>query len=60
MENIDLKNNTIQTGTIMDAVSMSESNFHSKESMEAAIQNDQMKKFEVLAKNWKEAHTQRT
>lgn len=46
-----------QMGTIMDAVSMSESNYQNRETMDAAIQNDQMKKLEALAKAWKEAHT---
>ena len=46
-----------QMGTIMDAVSMSEANYQSRETMDAAIQNDQMKKLEALAKTWKEAHT---
>ena len=50
-------NNNIKTGTIMDAVSMSESNYQNRETMDAAIQNDQMKKLEALAKAWKEAHT---
>ena len=47
------------TGMIMDGVQMAESNYANKESMEAAITNDQMKKFEALAKAWKEAHTQK-
>lgn len=49
----------IETGMIMDATALSEQNYQSKESMEAAIQNDQMKKLEVLAQNWKAAHTQK-
>ncbi len=49
----------IETGMIMDSTALSEQNYHSKESMEAAIQNDQMKKLEVLAHNWKAAHTQK-
>lgn len=47
------------TGMIMDEVPMSEANNQSKEAMEAAISTDQMKKFEALAKAWKEAHTQK-
>lgn len=47
------------TGTIMDAVPMSEANNQSREAMEAAISSDQMKKFEAMAKAWKEAHTQK-
>jgi len=48
-----------ETGTIMDAVKMSEENNKKREAMEAAISNDQMKRFEALAKSWKEAHTQK-
>lgn len=47
------------TGMIMDEVPMSEANNQSREAMEAAISTDQMKKFEALAKAWKEAHTQK-
>ena len=47
------------TGMIMDEVPMSEANNKSRESMEAAISSDQMKKFEAMAKAWKEAHTQK-
>lgn len=47
------------TGMIMDEVPMSEANNQSREAMEAAISTDQMKKFEALAKVWKEAHTQK-
>lgn len=56
-------NPTIQevpkTGMIMDAVQMSESNEKSREAMEAAASADQMKRFEAMAKAWKEAHTQK-
>lgn len=48
-----------QTGMIMDAVQMSEENNEKREAMDAAISNDQMKKFEAMAKAWKEAHTQK-
>ena len=48
-----------ETGTIMDAVQMSEANNQQREAMEAAISNDQMKRFEAMAKAWKEAHTQK-
>ena len=47
------------TGMIMDEVPMSEANNQSREAMEAAISTDQMKKFEALAKAWKESHTQK-
>jgi len=48
-----------ETGTIMDAVQMSEENNKQREAMEAAISNDQMKRFEAMAKAWQEAHTQK-
>ena len=48
-----------ETGTIMDAVQMSEENNKQREAMEAAISNDQMKRFETMAKAWQEAHTQK-
>ena len=50
---------SMQTGMIMDATELSKQNEKSKESMEAAIQNEQIKKLEALAKTWKEAHTQK-
>lgn len=49
----------IETGMIMDASALSESTKEKKEAMEAAIENDQMKKLEVLAQTWKNAHTQK-
>lgn len=48
-----------EMGTIMDAVQMSEENNNKREAMEAAISNDQMKKFEAMAKAWQAAHTQK-
>ena len=48
-----------QTGMIMDAVKMSEENNQKRESMEAAISNDQLKRFQAMAKAWQEAHTQK-
>lgn len=48
-----------ETGTIMDAVQISEENNKQREAMEAAISNDQMKRFEAMAKSWQEAHTQK-
>ena len=47
------------TGMIMDEVPMSEAAVKSGEAMHAAISNDQIKKFEAMAKAWKEAHTQK-
>ena len=47
------------TGMIMDEVPMSEANNQSREAIEAAISTDQLKKFEAMAKAWKEAHTQK-
>ena len=47
------------TGMIMDEVPMSEAAVKSGEAMQAAISSDQMKKFEAMAKAWKEAHTQK-
>lgn len=44
---------------IMDATELSQQNYHSKESMDTAIQNDQMKRLETLAQAWKKAHTQK-
>lgn len=49
----------IETGMIMDATAFSESTKEKKEAMEAVIENDQMKKLEVLAQSWKAAHTQK-
>ena len=49
----------IQTGMIMDATELSQQNYQNKESMDTAIQNDQMKRLEVLAQAWKKAHTQK-
>ena len=49
----------MQTGMIMDATQLSEKNYQSKESMETAIQNNQMKQLEELAQAWKKAHTQK-
>lgn len=43
----------------MDATQLSEKNYQSKESMETAIQNNQMKQLEELAQAWKTAHTQK-
>jgi uncharacterized protein YecA (UPF0149 family) len=48
-----------KTGMIMDEVPMSEANNQSNEAMQAAISNNQMKKFEAMAKAWKDSHTQK-
>lgn len=52
-------NKKIDTGMIMDAVNMSEQNYANKDTMNAAIENDQLKKLEVLAKQYQLAHTQK-
>ena len=52
-------NKKVDTGMIMDALNMSEQNYASKDAMNAAIENDQMKKLEALAKTWQSAHTQK-
>jgi len=49
----------VNTGMIMDEVPMSEANNQNNEAMQAAISNNQMKKFEAMAKAWKDAHTQK-
>ncbi len=58
MENVNAKS-TPETGMIMDAVKVSEENNNKREAMEAAISNDQMKKFEAMAKAYQNAHTQK-
>lgn len=52
-------NKKVDTGMIMDAVNMSEQNYANKDTMNAAIENDQLKKLEVLAKQYQLAHTQK-
>lgn len=57
-----LKNNmnkNVNTGMIMDAVNMSEQNYANKDAMNTAIENDQLKKLEALAKQYQLAHTQK-
>jgi len=58
MENINVQSSQ-ETGMIMDAVQVSEENNNKREAMEAAISNDQMKKFEAMAKAYQNAHTQK-
>ena len=49
----------INTGMIMDAVSNTKDYADKNEAMQAAIDNDQMKKLQVLAQRYKDAHTQK-
>ena len=49
----------VNTGMIMDAVSNTKDYTEKNEAMEAAIDNDQMKKLQVLAQRYKDAHTQK-
>ena len=49
----------VNTGMIMDAVSNSKDYTEKNEAMEAAIDNDQIKKLQVLAQRYKDAHTQK-
>ena len=49
----------VNTGMIMDAVSNTKDYADKNEAMKAAIDNDQMKKLQVLAQRYKDAHTQK-
>ena len=49
----------INTGMIMDVVSNTKDYTEKNEAMEAAIDNDQLKKLQVLAQRYKDAHTQK-
>ena len=49
----------INTGMIMDAVSNTKDYADKNEAMQAAIDNDQMKKLQVLAQRYRDAHTQK-
>ena len=49
----------VNTGMIMDAVSNTKDYADKNEAMQAAIDNDQMKKLQVLAQRYKDAHTQK-
>ena len=51
--------NQIKTGMIMDAVNDNNDYQEKNEAMQAAIDNDQMKKLQVLAQRYKDAHTQK-
>lgn len=49
----------INTGMIMDAVNDTKDLASKNDAMQAAIDNDQMKKLQVLAQRYKDAHTQK-
>lgn len=49
----------MNTGMIMDAVSNTKDYADKNEAMQAAIDNDQMKKLQVLAQRYRDAHTQK-
>lgn len=49
----------INTGMIMDAVNLTKDAPEKNEAMQAAIDNDQIKKLEILAQQYKNAHTQK-
>lgn len=49
----------IKTGMIMDAVQNTTDIQEKNEAMQAAIDNDQIKKLQVLAQQYKNAHTQK-
>ena len=49
----------VNTGMIMDAVSNTKDYADKNEAMQAAIDNDQLKKLQVLAQRYKDAHTQK-
>ena len=51
--------NQINTGMIMDAVNNTSDMTEKNEAMQAAIDNDQTKKLQVLAQRYREAHTQK-
>jgi len=52
-------NKNINTGMIMDAINNTADMGEKNEAMQAAIDNDQMKKLQVLAQRYKDAHTQK-
>lgn len=54
-----MENPNINTGMIMDVVNNTPDMSEKNESMQAAIDNDQMKKLQVLAQRYKEAHAQK-
>ena len=49
----------VNTGMIMDAINKTSDMAEKNEAMQAAIDNDQIKKLEVLAQRYKDAHTQK-
>ena len=49
----------VNTGMIMDAVENTKDYADKNEAMQAAIDNDQLKKLQVLAQHYKDAHTQK-
>ena len=49
----------INTGMIMDAVNLTKDAPEKNEAMQAAIDNDQIKKLEIVAQQYKNAHTQK-
>ena len=49
----------VNTGMIMDAVENTKDYADKNEAMQAAIDNDQLKKLQVLAQRYKDAHTQK-
>lgn len=49
----------VNTGMIMDAVENTKDYADKNEAMQAAIDNDQMKKLQVLAQRYRDAHTQK-
>lgn len=60
-KNIDIEDmeDKIKTGMIMDAVGDTKDYAEKNEAMQAAINNDQMKKLQILAQRYKDAHTQK-
>ena len=52
-------NKDINTGMIMDAINNTPDMADKNDAMQAAIDNAQMKKLQVLAQRYKDAHTQK-
>lgn len=50
---------TINTGMIMDVVNNMSDIEEKNEAMQAAIDNDQMKKLQILAQRYRDAHVQK-
>ena len=63
LEQIDLNKKNmeanINTGMIMDAVNNTADISEKNDAMQAAIDNDNMKKLQVLAQRYRDAHTQK-